>query len=208
MTKIGKLLGLVAVAVLVGSGALLSGTGAAHAEPVSPARFVGTVTIDGEDATSGTTVEARVNGASCGVTTVFISGGEARYALDVEASQPDGDAACGTDGADVTFYIGGMMAQETGSWHNYQLNTLNLTYVTPTPTPTPTNTPVPATSTPVVVVVTATPTPLPPTPLPPDTGQGMDAESGSGALGLLVVAVALGAVAFGVGGTVAARRGR
>jgi len=189
MTKVSKLLGLLAVALVVMTGALASGTGAVRAEPVNPARFVGTVMIDGAAAPAGTIVEARVGDAVCGVAQAFMSGGEARYAVDVEASQPDGNPACGTDGAQVVFYIGGNMALETGAWHNYQLNTLNLTYVTPTETPEPTETPVPD------------------TPKPPDTGQGT-ADGGGSAFGVLAVLLGLGAVTFAAGGAVAARRSR
>jgi len=110
----------------------------AQSPPNPPARFVGTVTIDGTPATAGTTIEARIGAATCGVATVFISGSEARYTLDVPAAQPSA-AECGTEGAIVAFYVLGKAVGQTGSWRNWELNQLNLTVTTPTPAaPTPT----------------------------------------------------------------------
>lgn len=189
MTKVIKWLGLATAAVVMTAGALLVGTGSAIAQPVNPARFVGTATVDGQLVPDGTVIEARVGSAVCGVDQTFMSG---RYAIDVEASQPDGNPNCGTDGAEVTFYIGGKMANEKGTWHNYQLNTVNLTYVTPTATPT----------------ATATTAPASPTPKPPSTGQGTGVGGDGGMVGLTVALLGLGVVAFGLGGVAAARRTR
>jgi len=194
MTKLIKWLGLATAAVALTTGALLSGTGSAIAQPVNPARFVGTAQVDGQNVPAGTVIEARVGTAVCGVTQTFMDGGSARYVVDVAASQPDGNPACGTDGADVTFTIGGKPAIETGKWLNYQLNTVNLTYITPTPTPTP--------------APSATAAPASPTPKPPSTGQGTGAGGDAGVLGLTVALLGLGVVAFGVGGVAAARRSR
>jgi len=84
------------------------------------------------------------------------------------------------EGAVVTFYIGGKKAAESGSWKNYELNTVNLTYTTPT--------------------VTATPK-------PPVVGNTATASSDAAATWLFV-ALGLGALAFGVGGATVARRSR
>ena len=175
--------------LLVGLGASWHATTAtAETPPNPPARFVGTVKVDGAAVPAGTTIEAKVGSASCGATTTFNSGGNARYTLDVPALDPGASPNCGTDGAAVTFYIGGKKAAETGSWYNYQLNTVNLTYTTP-PTPTAT--------------VPVTPSV---TPKPPSTGSGQ--EQGGVAAIWLFMALGLGALGFGLGGVAAARRSR
>jgi len=199
MAKMSKWLGLALAAVVMTVGGLVLGTGAAEAQaPQSPARFVGTVKVDGAYVPAGTLIEAYVNGSLCGVATTFNSDGAARYSLDVKAAQPEppDQVNCGTVGDQVTFYIGGKMAMETGSWNNAILNVLNLTYVTPTPTATATTVP----------SATATATTAA-TPKPPSTGQGQSGSE-SGAMTLVVALLALGAVAFGMGGVAAAKRSR
>ena len=215
MTKFYNWLGSVGLAALMG--VMLFGAagiyGASEVEaqspPDPPARFVGTVIVDGEPAAAGTTIEARVGGNACGTTSVFMDGSDARYSLDVVSASPN-NPGCGSDGATVSFYVGGVAAQQTGAWINYDLNVLNLTVVPATVTPTPTDdddddatvTPTPTdddaddNGTP-PVTVTATPG-------PPATGTGTSA-GGFTAVWLLV-ALGLGAAAFGAAGTVAARR--
>ena len=106
--------------------------------------------------------------------------------LDSPALDPGATPNCGVENAAVTFYIGGKLARETGSWKNYQLNTVNLTYVTPTPVP------------------GASPTVTPGAPV---TGTGPLAESNDSATWLFLV-LGLGALAFGAGGVTVARRSR
>lgn len=137
----------VAAALLAGS-ALAADTAFAQSPPEPPSRFAGSVTIDGQPAPAGTPIEARVGSTSCGVTTVFLQGGQARYVIDVASAATQ--AGCGTPGAQVTFVVGGQAAPQTGSWRNYELAQLDLALVTATPTATAT--PPPA----------ATPTPRPP----------------------------------------------
>ncbi len=123
---------LFAALALTASGAL------ADSPPSPPARFAGTVTLNGAPAAPGTTIEALIGSATCGTATVFTSGNESRYALDSPALDPAATPNCGTDGAAVTFRVGGVPAAETGSWKNYQLNILNLTAggaTTPTASP-------------------------------------------------------------------------
>ena len=186
MTKVLKLLGGGSLAAVLGivlfaaSGALGVSTVSAESPPSPPARFVGSVMVDGAAPASGTLIELRIGSATCGATTVFAAGGEARYAVDSPALDPGANPNCGVEGATVTFYIGGKKANETGSWKNYELNTVNLTYTTPT--------------------VTATPK-------PPVTGDSI-ATTNSNSASLLFVVLGLGAIAFGVGGTTVARRSR
>lgn len=189
MTKVLKLVGggwlaaVLGVVLFAASGALTSTTVSAESPPNPPARFVGSVLVDGQAPASGTLIELRIGNATCGATTVFMSGSEARYAVDSPALDPGANPNCGVDGASVSFYIGGKKANETGTWKNYQLNTVNLTYTTPTPT------------------ASASPTPKPPV-----TGTGLASDNGSATW--LYVALGLGALAFGVGGAAVARRAR
>jgi len=186
MTKVLKLLGggwlaaVLGVALFAMSGALNSATVEAQSPPNPPARFVGSVLVDGQAPAAGTLIEARVGNATCGSTQVFMSGSEARYSVDVTAMEPSAPN-CGVDGSAIAFYIGGKLAAQSGSWKNYELNTLNLTYTTPTATATA-------------------------TPKPPSTGSAL-AEGGSSA-NWLFAALGLGAIAFGVGGLTVARRTR
>ncbi len=129
------LLALASVAVLSTQTAL------AQSPPNPPARFAGSVVVNGQPAAPGTTVEAHIGAATCGTGTVFMSGAEARFVLD----SPDKATApgCGTDGAVVSFVVGGRAADQTGIWHSYQLNTVSLSVGgSTTPTAQPARTPV------------------------------------------------------------------
>lgn len=191
MTKVHKLLGggwlaaVLGVVLLATSGVLGARTVSAESPPNPPARFVGSVTIDGQPATAGTIVEARIGNTTCGSDSVFMASGEARYALDSPALDPGATPNCGVDGAAVSFFVGGKKANETGSWKNYQLNQLNLTVTTPTPSASTTA-----------------------TPKPPVTGTNeVGPASGSNATWLFAV-LGLGAITLGVSGAAVARRAR
>src|SRR5512132_2033429 len=101
MTKVLKLLGggrLAAVWVVVllaAMGALSAATVSAESPPNPPSRFVGSVLVDGQAATAGTIIEARIGNTTCGSSTVFIASGEARYALDSPALDPGATPNCG-----------------------------------------------------------------------------------------------------------------
>jgi len=186
MTKILKWLGGASLATALGlllfglGGAFGASDAAAESPPAPPAKFAGSVLVDGAPPAAGTVIEAKIGSASCGVATVFYSGSEARYVLEVPALDPNKTPNCGTEGASVTFYVGGKMASQTGSWLNYQLNELDLTVVTPTEAPTP---------------------------KPPDTGTGT-MDGGSVNATWLFAALGLGALAFGAAGLQAVRRSR
>lgn len=202
MTRVLKMLaggGLAAVLgmVLFGlSGGFTADGAEAQAPPARPARFVGTVTIDGAPAPDGTVVEARIGTASCGVTAVGGAAGAGRYVLDVQAFEPSG-VNCGTDGATVSFVVGGRPATVSGdsSWTDYELNTANLAVVTATASPSPSASASPSGT------ATATATPR-----APQTGNGIAGDGSSNAWMFAVLGVA--ALAFGVGGAAIARRGR
>lgn len=176
------------VAAAIGAAMVLN-IAAAQSPPSPPSRFVGVVTLNGQPATPGTVVEARIGGVSCGATTVFSANGQSRYTLDSPALDPALSPGCGTDGATVTFFVAGQQAAETGAWRNYQLNTVDLTANAATP--------VPATP-------TAQPT-TPATPQPPVAGTGA-AQASDGAPSLLELSLV--AAALGLGGVALAARSR
>ncbi|MCK9518604.1 MAG: hypothetical protein M0R74_06195 [Dehalococcoidia bacterium] len=190
MSKVLRMLASGGIAAVLGvvllglSGALVAQETAAQSPPSVPATFAGSVTIDGQPAAAGTVIEARVGGASCGVTQVFVEGGEARYSVKVDAKAPDA-ANCGEEGSTVSFVVGGKAANETGTWRNYELNLVNLTVTSETP-------------------ATASPS-ASPTPKAPATGSGVGSGSSNG---LLFVAMGLGALVLGASGAAVARRSR
>jgi hypothetical protein len=186
MTNLLKWLGGSGLAVVLG--VMLFGltanhpTGAAaESPPAPPARFVGTVKVDGANVAAGTLIEARIGSATCGIGATFNFGSDSRYQLDSPALDPGATPNCGTDGAVVTFYIGGKKAAETGSWRNFDLNTVNLTYTTPTPAPTP---------------------------KPPVVGNGTQDNGSGGSANWLFAVLGLGVLGFGLGGVAVARRVR
>ena len=185
MTKVLKMLGGSSLAAVLGvvllgfSGAFNATSVSAESPPSPPSRFVGSVLVDGKPATPGTSIELHIGNTTCGVTAVFTASGESRYAVDSPALDPGATPNCGTDGAAVTFWNGARKANETGSWKNYQLNTVNLTFTTPTPSATP---------------------------KAPATGSGLGSTDSGGTATWLFVMLGFGALAFGVGGVTAARK--
>ncbi len=135
ISKQFKRLASVAVLAMVAAAMTVSVAGA-QAPPNPPSRFVGNIAVDGAPVAGGTLVEARIGNTTCGATTTFIAGGEARYVLDSPAIDPSLNPSCGVDGSTVEFYVAGKKAAQTGSWANYKLNTVNLTVATAaTPSP-------------------------------------------------------------------------
>lgn len=184
-----KFLKRLTAAVVAGAiaSAMVVSIAGAQSPPNPPSRFVGSITVDGAPAAAGTLVEARVGSTTCGTTTVFTSGSEARYVLDSPAAEPTLSPNCGTDGATVTFYVAGRQAAQTGSWANYKLNTVNLTVSAATATPT--NPP----TTPTASI----------TPSAPVAGNtGGDGGPSTSLLEVTLVAAALGLAGVGLASTV------
>jgi hypothetical protein len=221
---------------LVASSATALGSRSAAAQPTPPTRFFGTVTVNGQPAASGATVQARVGSNVCGTGNVTVSGNASNYVVDVASASTQ--PGCGTDGATVSFTVAGSAARETGTFQTGAFTPLNLTVAaaqaTATPTAAPrTPTPVPTTPRPTTPVPTTprptTPTPQQPsakpaTPAPqrpstgpagtgggaapslPRTGAALQADSSTSA-GWLLTGIALAAVAA-AGGLVVSRRSR
>lgn len=175
------------------SGAFSAHEAAAESPPTPPARFAGSVTLDGAPVAPGTVITAVIGSASCGATSTFTSGAEARYTMDVPALDPGASPNCGVDGASVTFFVGAIKAKEVGTWRNYELGILNLTAETPKPSPSPSAT---------------TPGGGASTPKPPATGNNGFVVDSEGSSAWLFAVLGLGTIALGAAGAVAARRGR
>jgi hypothetical protein len=169
------------------SGAFSADLADAQSPPTPPARFAGSVTVDGAPVPPGTVITAQIGAASCGTTSTFTEAGSARYVLDSPALEPSANPNCGTDGATVVFFIGALRANETGTWRNFDINIVNLTATTPR-SPTPGGSPVA-------------------TPRPPTTGN-LGSDTGSSDVNWLFVALGLGALAFSAAGVATAARRR
>jgi len=113
---------MLGLALLLGLVGMSAGAAIAQgAPPNPPARFAGTVTVDGTAAGAGASVVASVGGAVCATTAVNAAG---TYVVDVSA-------ACGGAGTTVSFTVDGAAAAETAAWSNSALNVSNLTVTTP-----------------------------------------------------------------------------
>ena len=155
------MLGLALLLGLVGMSA-----GAAFAQgapPNPPARFAGTVTVDGVAAGAGAAVVASVGGAVCATTAVNAAG---TYVVDVSA-------ACGGAGSTVSFSVDGAAAAETTAWSNSALNVSNLTVTT------------------VVAETPAVEEPAAETPAAPATGSGLATTSSTQAMLLSLLGLTL-----------------
>jgi uncharacterized repeat protein (TIGR02543 family) len=86
--------------------------------PEMPHQFYGTVSFDGDWVEEGTLVEAFVNDVKQAETTVD---GEGRYGYNPIFR------VSGTAGATVTFYVGGVEADEDATWESGKVQKLNLT---------------------------------------------------------------------------------
>jgi hypothetical protein len=96
--------------------------------PQMPHQFYGTVSFNGDPVEEGTLVEAFVDGVKQAQTTVD---GEGRYGYDPSFTVP------GTSGAEVTFEVGGVPANETATWQSGKAQQLNLTIDEPPEPPLP-----------------------------------------------------------------------
>ena len=114
----GRLAG--AVALLLALSLIAAGALPAYADepPQMPHQFYGTVSFDGSPVQQGTLVEAFVNNVKQAETTVDA---ESRYGYNPLFRVP------GTDGATVTFHVGGVEADEYATWESGAVQELDLT---------------------------------------------------------------------------------
>jgi len=149
--------------------------------PTPPNRFFGDVTLSGAPAPAGTNVSASIGGNVCGQTTVQA---DSTYVLDVVSSGQT--AGCGTEGASVSFTVGGDPAG-TATWSSGQFTNLALAgAAAPTVAP------------PTVAPVTPTPRVV--------TGTGGYLDGGSGTAWWTYMAGGLSLLLLGTAGAAAYRR--
>jgi opacity protein-like surface antigen len=150
--------------------------------PTPPNRFFGNVTLDGSPAPAGTNVTATIGGNVCGQTTVKA---DSTYVLDVVSSGQT--AGCGTEGASVSFTVGGSPAG-SASWSSGKFSEQDLAGQAAPPTVVP----------PTVAPVTPTPKVV--------TGTGGYLDGGSGSAWWAYMAAGLGLLLLGTAGAAAYRR--
>lgn len=156
----------------------LAQAGVASAFPPLPSSFYGTVLLNNTNLLDGTPVQALINDQVLASAYTQTYQGVSVFSLDV----PGDDSSTATieggkEGDVIQFKIGGLKANETGTWHSGTNIELALT-ITSTATvepPQPTRTPFP-TQTPIVVIpkpATATPgiTPLVENTTSPQSGE-------------------------------------
>ena len=159
---------MLGLALLLGLVGMSAGAAIAQgAPPNPPARFAGTVTVDGTAAGAGASVVASVGGAVCATTAVNAAG---TYVVDVSA-------ACGGAGTTVSFTVDGAAAAETAAWSNSALNVSNLTVTTPVEEP--------------AVEEPAVEEPAAETPAAPATGSGLATTSSTQAMLLALLGLTL-----------------
>lgn len=162
--------------------------------PPLPSSFYGTVQVDGQNVPDDTIVRALIGGQAYGECRTQTHEGASVYHLDVLGD--DTDTATldgGHEGDTIQFEVGGVLVNETGTWHSGTNVELNLTasdarsLATPPPTPSP----VP-TQTPISTGQTQTPIP---------TGQTAKEEPGDFGIITVVTVLLAGVVLIAAGGT-------
>jgi hypothetical protein len=145
---------------------LLAKPAAVQAIPPLPSSFYGTVKVNDANVTDGTLMQALINGQvyAQGYTQTYQGGSV--YILSIpgdDTGTPDLDG--GQEGDIIQFKIGGLTADQTGTWHSGTNEELNLSVGSTSPpnTPAPTPTPFP-TQTPIPTVPSAVPTLTPEAP--------------------------------------------
>ena len=159
---------MLGLALLLGLVGMSAGAAIAQgAPPNPPARYAGTVTVDGTAAAAGASVQAWVGGAVCATTAVNAAG---TYVVDVSAS-------CGGAGTTGAFSVDGALATETAAWSNSALNVTNLTVTTPVEEP--------------AAEEPAAEEPAAETPAAPATGSGLATTSSTQAMLLALLGLTL-----------------
>ena len=110
---------------------LIANVTTVFAVPPVPATFSGTVKIGGANVPAGTVVSARINGIQYAYTTAQTYLGDTVYSLDVPGDDPSslGVIEGGVPGDTIVFYIGDLVAQQTGIWQSGEPAELHLTAV-------------------------------------------------------------------------------
>jgi hypothetical protein len=121
------------IILVLTAGLLLASALTVLAVPPLPSSFYGTVKVDGANVPGGTIVSAWIDGVKHAETTVSLYADDTVYGLNVPGDDPETPGIQGgVEGDTVVFYIGGLEADQTGTWHSGANVDLNLTASTPT----------------------------------------------------------------------------
>lgn len=147
--------------ILISCLALFSPTSVVQAVPVLPSSIYGSVRVNNANVPDGTLVQAVIAGRVVAYGNTQTYQGGSVYSLDVPGDDP-GSAVVegGKEGDTIQIKVGGLMADQTGTWHsgtNVRLDLTVTTSATPIP-PQATSTSVPS-QTPFVIVATPNPSP-------------------------------------------------
>jgi len=106
------------IALMLVFGLMIAKTSVVLAVPPRPSSFYGTVKVGGTNAPTETIISAWVNGVKYAEQPVFVAGGNTVYTLDVPGEDQSTSAIeGGREGDTIVFYIGGLVADQTGHWH-------------------------------------------------------------------------------------------
>jgi hypothetical protein len=95
--------------------------------PSLPSSFYGTVKVNGANVPDGTLIQALINGKVIIENTTQTYQGDSSYSLDIPADDPDTLVVDGgKDGDTITFIMGGIVADQAGTWKNGSIVSMNL----------------------------------------------------------------------------------
>lgn len=94
------------------------------APPTIPARFFGTVNVDGQSAAEGIELSASIDGITYATTAIRVVGDTSIYVVTIPDSTVDEIEL--PEGSRIVFNVGGSSAKETGIWHSGAVTGLNL----------------------------------------------------------------------------------
>lgn len=102
----------------------LAGLAGADGPPPAPHSFYGDIEIDGEPAPSGVSVVAQIDGEQRGCLTTGETGSYGGSGGFDPKLVVEGDD--GTGGAEITFLVNGVPAEQSATWHSGEVDELNL----------------------------------------------------------------------------------
>jgi len=120
--------GLASILTLLGIGLLsILAARPVLAFPTLPSSFYGTVKVNGANVPDGTLVQALINGKVIIENHTQTYQGDSFYSLDIPADDPDTLVVDGgKDGDTITFIMGGIVADQAGTWKSGTIVSMNL----------------------------------------------------------------------------------
>lgn len=106
-------------AIILTMSLVMGNVGSVIAMPPMPSSFYGTVKLNGANVADGTNLSAWINGVKYAETTVILYDGDSVYSLNVpgdDSDTPEIDG--GVSGDTVSFHIGDLAAEQTGTWQS------------------------------------------------------------------------------------------